>query len=77
MYAVRRAEARTSTRRATKVTSYNEDDDDDGFSEGSEVLTPNYGADAVQDDRPAIDAVLNHKLCEDRSEYTAALEVVV
>ncbi|KZF22304.1 putative chromodomain helicase [Xylona heveae TC161] len=60
------AELRFSTRRAAKVTSYNEDDDDDFLSEeDSEYMTPNYWAAAVDEDAPAIDAVLNHRFKED------------
>ncbi|OJJ63421.1 hypothetical protein ASPSYDRAFT_53112 [Aspergillus sydowii CBS 593.65] len=56
------AEVRFSTRNAARVSNYNEDDDDDSmFEDDVEDLTPNYWANAVEDDRPAIDIVLNHR----------------
>ncbi|KAL1306662.1 hypothetical protein AAFC00_005335 [Neodothiora populina] len=59
------SEVRFSTRRAAKVTTYNEDDGDDFEEEDdSENLTPNYWASA-ENDAPAIDIVLNHRLIED------------
>ncbi|KKA16881.1 hypothetical protein T310_9495 [Rasamsonia emersonii CBS 393.64] len=54
-------EVRFSTRNATKVTSYNEDSDDDMFEDDPDDLTPNYWVNAVEDDRPAVDVVLNHR----------------
>lgn len=60
------AEVRFSTRRAAKVSNYNEDDD--MFSEeDSEMLTPNYWPAGVDESVPAIDAVLNHRMKEDTS----------
>ncbi|KAL4782970.1 SNF2 family N-terminal domain-containing protein [Aspergillus varians] len=56
------AEVRFSTRNAARVSNYNEEDDDDSmFEDGAEDLTPNYWVNAVEDDRPAIDVVLNHR----------------
>lgn len=59
------AEVRFSTRRANKVSNYNEDDEDPFEEEGSEMLTPNYWANAPEDNTPAIDIVLNHRLKAD------------
>ena len=57
------AEVRFSTRRAGKVNNYNEDDDDDMFDQDeSEMLTPNYWPAGQEDNTPAIDIVLNHRL---------------
>lgn len=53
------AEVRFSTRRAAKVVTYNEDDDD-MFSDEDTEMTPNWGT-AVEDDSPAIDIVLKHR----------------
>ncbi|KAI9839979.1 MAG: hypothetical protein M1819_000171 [Sarea resinae] len=60
-------EVRFSTRRAAKISSYNEDDDDDElFSQDeSEMLTPNHWPAGVDESVPAIDAVLNHRRKED------------
>ncbi|KAL6243123.1 ATP-dependent DNA helicase Hrp3 [Rhinocladiella similis] len=59
------AEIRFSTRRAAKVSSYNEDEDDDMFDENDvDTMTPNYWV-SEQDNSPAIDAVLNHRLKAD------------
>jgi chromodomain-helicase-DNA-binding protein 1 len=55
------AEVRFSTRNAAKVSNYNEDDDDSMFEDDADDLTPNYWVNAVEDDRPAIDIVLNHR----------------
>ena len=63
------AEIRFSTRKAAKVSNYNEDDDDEMFIEDEpENLTPNYWAAGGDDDVPAIDAVLNHRLRDGISE---------
>jgi chromodomain-helicase-DNA-binding protein 1 len=59
------AELRFSTRKAGKVSNYNEDDGDDMFDQAdSEMMTPNYWPVGQEDDRPAIDVVLNHRLRE-------------
>ena len=55
------SEVRFSTRRAAKVTTYNEDDDLGLSEEDTENLTPNYWT-YVDDTSPAIDSVLNHRL---------------
>ncbi|OAP54532.1 hypothetical protein AYL99_10980 [Fonsecaea erecta] len=60
------AEIRFSTRRAAKVSTYNEDDDDDMFEEEDpEMMTPNYWVNGQDDNSPAIDIVLNHRLKAD------------
>lgn len=60
------AELRFSTRRAAKVSTYNEDEDDDMFDEDDpETLTPNYWVNGEEDNSPAIDIVLNHRLKAD------------
>lgn len=56
------AEVRFSTRRVNKVATYNEDDNDDMFEDESAALTPMDMAYAVDDNTPAIDVVLNHRL---------------
>ena len=59
------AEIRFSTRKAAKVSNYNEDDDDDMFDQAeSEMMTPNYWPAGQEDTRPAIDIVLNHRFKE-------------
>lgn len=55
------AEIRFSTRKATKLSNYKEDDDD-MFNEEADMLTPNYQAVGPDENLPAIDAVLNHRL---------------
>lgn len=60
------AEIRFSTRRAAKVSNYNEDDDDDMFEDDDpDTMTPNYWANGQEDNSPAIDIVLNHRLKAD------------
>lgn len=68
------AEVRFSTRRANKVSNYNEDDDDPFEEDDSEMLTPNYWANAAEDNAPAIDSVLNHRLRADITTPTHAKE---
>ncbi|PGH02568.1 chromodomain-helicase-DNA-binding protein 1 [Blastomyces parvus] len=58
------AEIRFSTRRANRVSNYNEDDDDDEFEDESEMMTPGDWVAAVDDTTPAIDVVLNHRFKE-------------
>ncbi|KAF2722676.1 SNF2 family DNA-dependent chromodomain-containing ATPase [Polychaeton citri CBS 116435] len=55
---------RFSTRRAAKVTNYNEDDELDLSEEDTEGTTPAYYY-VEEDNSPAIDIVLNHRLKED------------
>ncbi|KPI41889.1 Chromodomain helicase hrp3 [Cyphellophora attinorum] len=58
-------EIRFSTRRAGKVMSYNDDEDDDMFDEDDpNQLTPAYYIEE-EDNSPAIDIVLNHRLRAD------------
>lgn len=56
------AEVRFSTRKAAKISNYNEDDDDMFNEDEAEMLTPNYWAVGADENVPAIDAVLNHRL---------------
>lgn len=57
-------EVRFSTRKAAKVSNYNEDDDD-MFEDEEEILTPAYWATGQDENVPAIDAILNHRLRDD------------
>lgn len=57
-------ELRFSTRKAAKVSNYNEDNDDP-FEEEEHMLTPNYWATAEADTTPAIDVVVGHRLRQD------------
>lgn len=59
-------EVRFSTRKAAKVSTYNEDDDD-MFDEEEDMLTPNYWPTGQDENMPAIDVVLDHRLREDSS----------
>lgn len=68
------AEVRFSTRRAAKVTTYNEEDGEDFEEEDSENMTPNYWATA-EDDSPAIDIVLNHRLIDKGTFASITLHV--
>ena len=54
------AEVRFSTRRAAKVSNYNEEEDLGLSEEDTEAATPAYYA--YEDNTPAIDAILNHRL---------------
>lgn len=62
-------EVRFSTRKAAKVSTYNEDDDDI-FSDEQDLLTPGYWPAGPEENLPAIDVVLDHRLREDTSKYT-------
>ncbi|RHZ60218.1 chromatin-remodeling ATPase CHD1 [Aspergillus thermomutatus] len=55
------AEIRFSTRNTSRVSNYNEDNDDEMFGEDPDEVMDNYQANAVQDDGPAVDVVLNHR----------------
>lgn len=57
------SEVRFSTRRAAKVTNYNEDDGLNLSEEDTENLTPSYWT-YTEDTGWAIDVVLNHRLKE-------------
>ncbi|EXJ77380.1 chromodomain-helicase-DNA-binding protein 1 [Capronia epimyces CBS 606.96] len=60
------AEIRFSTRRAARVSNYNEDEDDDMFEDDDpDTTTPNYWINGQEDSSPAIDIVLNHRLKAD------------
>lgn len=59
-------EVRFSTRKAAKVSTYNEDDDDI-FDDDEDMLTPNYWPTGPDENLPAIDIVLDHRLREDSS----------
>lgn len=60
------SEVRFSTRNAAKVSNYNEDDGDESiFEDDPEDMTANYWAqNYVEDTRPAVDVVLDHRLKE-------------
>ncbi|KAJ5691270.1 hypothetical protein N7488_012005 [Penicillium malachiteum] len=59
-------EVRFSTRNASKVSNYNEDEDDEIFEEDADELGPSYWATSYEEDtRPAVDVVLNHRLKDD------------
>lgn len=61
-------EVRFSTRKAAKVSTYNEDDDD-MFDDEDDIVTPNHWANAPDENMPAIDVVLDHRLREDSSSF--------
>jgi chromodomain-helicase-DNA-binding protein 1 len=56
-------EVRFSTRRAAKVTNYNEDDGFDLSEEDTET-TPSYWTYAEEEHVPSIDQILNHRVQE-------------
>ncbi len=60
-------EVRFSTRKAAKVSNYNEDDDD-MFDDEADMLPQNNWVNP-EEDVLAIDAVLNHRLREDTSMF--------
>lgn len=57
------AELRFPTRKAAKISNYKEDDDDI-FEDEEDTVTAAYWANGPEDDTPAIDAVLQHRLRE-------------
>lgn len=57
-------ELRFSTRKAARVSNYNEDNDDP-FDEEEYMLTPDQWPTAEADNTPAIDVVLGHRLRTD------------
>ena len=64
---------RFSTRRAAKTTTYHDENDDLGLSdEDTENMTPNYWTYA-DDNTPAIDAVLSHRLKTEAGELNEAV----
>lgn len=58
------AEVRFSTRRAARVSNYNEDDDDEFNEDEDEQLTPDNQAANSNVNTPMIDVILNHRLRE-------------
>ncbi len=60
-------EVRFSTRKSAKVSNYNEDDDD-MFDDEADTMPQSYWA-TPEDDAPAIDAVLNHRLLDKDSMF--------
>ncbi|KAF2222920.1 P-loop containing nucleoside triphosphate hydrolase protein [Elsinoe ampelina] len=58
------ADVRFSTRRAAKVSNYNEEDEDMFEEDDADDMTPNYWVTAAEDTSPAIDVVLNHRVKE-------------
>lgn len=60
------AEIRFSTRRAARVSNYNEDEnDDDLFDDGDAQYSADYWAAQPDENVPAIDTVLNHRFKAD------------
>ena len=55
------AELRFSTRKAGKVSNYNEDEDDDMFDDEADMMPQTSWVSNPQENLPAIDAVLNHR----------------
>ena len=62
-------EVRFSTRKAAKVSNYNEDDDDMFDEDETEMLTPSYWITGSEENTPAIDAILKHRLLDGISEH--------
>ena len=60
-------EVRFSTRKAAKVSNYNEEDDD-MFDDEADMVPQGYWTVGPEENVPAIDAVLNHRLREDTSQ---------
>lgn len=60
-------EVRFSTRKAARVSNYNEDDDD-MFDDEADMVPQEYWTAGPEEDVPAIDAVLNHRLRNDTSQ---------
>ncbi|KAF2761720.1 chromodomain helicase [Pseudovirgaria hyperparasitica] len=58
------AEVRFSTRRAAKVQTYNEDEEDPLSELESDALTPNYWVNNPEQDSTGVDVVLKHRLKE-------------
>lgn len=68
------SEVRFSTRRAAKITTYNEDEDL-GLSDEDTEMTPNYYY-QPEDEGPAIDVVLNHRLRDGAGSFYASFAFV-
>ncbi|KAH0566080.1 hypothetical protein GP486_000518 [Trichoglossum hirsutum] len=58
------AEQRFSSRRAAKIASYNEEDEDALSEDESDMLTPNNRSAGIDESVPGIDIVLNHRVKE-------------
>lgn len=59
------SEVRFSTRNASKISNYNEEEEDSMFEDDPEETAQNYWATGyAEDTRPAVDVVLNHRLKE-------------
>ena len=58
------AEVRFSTRNASRVSNYNEEEDDSMFEDDAQDMTQNYWVTNAEDNRPAVDVVLNHRVKE-------------
>ncbi|KAI9816398.1 MAG: hypothetical protein M1832_005065 [Thelocarpon impressellum] len=56
---------RFSTRRAAKPTNYNEDEEEMFSEEETDMLTPNHWVGGTEENVPAIDAILRHRLKKD------------
>jgi chromodomain-helicase-DNA-binding protein 1 len=68
------SEVRFSTRRAAKVTNYNEDENMDEFEEDDDTeMTPNYYY-QQEDLGPGIDLVLNHRLKDGVGTYMDCID---
>lgn len=68
------AEVRFSTRNASKVSNYNEEDNDSMFEDDPDDLTQNYWVNEADDDRPAVDVVLNHRVKEGGDPHSLDLD---
>jgi hypothetical protein len=55
------AEVRFSARRTAQVANYNDEEDEDEFVEDDDEITANYWANAVEENGPVIDKVLDHR----------------
>jgi chromodomain-helicase-DNA-binding protein 1 len=63
------AEQRFSSRRAAKIASYNEEDEEVLSEDESDMLTPNNRSAGIDENVPGIDVVLNHRVKEGISKY--------
>lgn len=66
-------EVRFSSRRAAKVTNYNEDENFDLSDEDTENMTPNNWTYVEEDTSPAIDQILNHRLKDGAGSYSSSV----